>query len=745
MARIGKLRENYRGEWATSIAYKIDDIVKYRNGFFRCKTDHTSSTDPVTDIGNTGAGIIGRTSASDNWSPHSMVFDASRGSASHIKETGFDAPWQNQSFWNHSTTYYHGDIVLWRDTDTFVKTYRAQVATVSAGTAPSNTASWQMVADSGVGGNLNHCHTKYDNPFGAGQGYLNSEAWNDLAAGTYYDAQKYGLNGNSYWYSGANAMWINPEKGVTALSIDSKPSNGPTVAPFRYNEANIGGSPWEVPLVLNHWMETDRTGDTPTPVQLVQTYSHVAILLSDGTLMMSGYGGHGQLGQGENVTVADGTWVMPGYSNVNRTGETTVFRSSAGVAKNIIKVHCGGPMSTNASTCVAALEKVDANTNKLWTWGYNGYGQLGHGDATNRNVPTEVTWDAAANGKIVDVWTAGGQYGKMFVMTDTGKMFGCGYNGGNQLGTVATGNQNTLSLIKDWSGEGGVRRFVFSYYQYGMSAVVTKNNKLFTWGDNVRGQLGHEDTTDRITPTQVSTHTDVQNVWVGGYNTDNTMFFTRGNSNIDNTLYGVGENAHYQLADGSATDSGATAPEVVRDSFDNALTNIFNGTWSGGGGNTQQWIWQKYHATISGNASDTNRMGCLGAGNDSDNTMAVYESSWYLGPKNDNKGFSGYSATNTVAYNHPNPENTGQTLANEDYRYHQNFRYTNSQNPKRIGVSSHGLITIHHWLTWDLDTGRVYYNGGSNQINYANGPTGTGIADLTTGALEVINADPAFT
>ena len=53
MARIGKLRENYRGEWATSIAYKIDDIVKYRNGFFRCKTDHTSSTDPVTDIGNT--------------------------------------------------------------------------------------------------------------------------------------------------------------------------------------------------------------------------------------------------------------------------------------------------------------------------------------------------------------------------------------------------------------------------------------------------------------------------------------------------------------------------------------------------------------------------------------------------------------------------------------------------------------------------------------------------------------------
>ena len=30
-------------------------------------------------------------------------------------------------------------------------------------------------------------------------------------------------------------------------------------------------------------------------------------------------------------------------------------------------------------------------TGKLYSWGYNGYGVLGHGNTTNLSVPTEIT------------------------------------------------------------------------------------------------------------------------------------------------------------------------------------------------------------------------------------------------------------------------------------------------------------------------------------------------------------------
>ena len=86
---------------------------------------------------------------------------------------------------------------------------------------------------------------------------------------------------------------------------------------------------------------------------------------------------------------------------------------------------------------------IMSTSGNLYAWGYNGYGQLGLDDTTNRDVPTKVG---------TDTWVA-----------------------------VAGG-----------------------YYH---SVGINSDGELYAWGRNNYGQLGLDDTTNRYVPTKVGTDT----------------------------------------------------------------------------------------------------------------------------------------------------------------------------------------------------------------------------------------------
>ena len=46
--RLGRLKFNWKGNWAVSTAYVIDDIVKYGAYTYVCTTNHTSTTNENT-------------------------------------------------------------------------------------------------------------------------------------------------------------------------------------------------------------------------------------------------------------------------------------------------------------------------------------------------------------------------------------------------------------------------------------------------------------------------------------------------------------------------------------------------------------------------------------------------------------------------------------------------------------------------------------------------------------------------
>jgi hypothetical protein len=89
----------------------------------------------------------------------------------------------------------------------------------------------------------------------------------------------------------------------------------------------------------------------------------------------------------------------------------------------------------------------------LWSWGYNGYGQLGDGTTTSRNVPTLIdtgTWVDATRGEIRKIqMCGGGSYSSTAILTSTGQIWVTGYNaqGWHAMDNTTTINSFTRCLF----------------------------------------------------------------------------------------------------------------------------------------------------------------------------------------------------------------------------------------------------------------------------------------------------------
>jgi len=133
------------------------------------------------------------------------------------------------------------------------------------------------------------------------------------------------------------------------------------------------------------------------------------------------------------------------------------------------------------------------NTDEVWMWGNNEYGQLGQNDTTNYSSPVQV---AGAWSKL-----SGGSSDTLAIKTD-GTLWGWGRNNHGSLGL---GNKTSYSTpqqvgsLTDWS-EVVVR-------QEGAVALKT-DGTIWTWGEAGQGELGNGTVTDTSSPAQVGSDTD---------------------------------------------------------------------------------------------------------------------------------------------------------------------------------------------------------------------------------------------
>jgi alpha-tubulin suppressor-like RCC1 family protein len=231
-----------------------------------------------------------------------------------------------------------------------------------------------------------------------------------------------------------------------------------------------------------------------------------------GTLWAWGYNGVGQLGQGNTTVRSSPVQVGTGtdWSNISASGQN--------VGQFVLALKTGGT---------------------LWSWGGNGYGQLGLGDTTNRSSPVQV-----GTGTDWAFISAGGNsYNALssFAIKTNGTLWAWGSNYAGVLGLGDTTNRSSpvqVGTDTNWSkvSNGG--------FTTGSTLAIKTNGTLWAWGRNNYGQLGLGDTTVRSSPVQVGTDTDWTQVVSSTFatlavKTNGTLWSWGSNGNANS--YGLGE------------------------------------------------------------------------------------------------------------------------------------------------------------------------------------------------------------
>jgi alpha-tubulin suppressor-like RCC1 family protein len=249
-------------------------------------------------------------------------------------------------------------------------------------------------------------------------------------------------------------------------------------------------------------------------------YIHAAAIKTDGTLWCWGNNQFGTLGDNTNlnrnspvqtVTFAtnwkqvsaglfytaaiktDGTLWSWGFNfNGNLGDNTTTYRSSpvqtVAFGTNWVQVACGQYVT-------AAIK----NDGTLWTWGSNGYGQLGDNTTTQRSSPVQTVafgtnWKSVAATSITQTSNI-----TLAAIKKDGTLWTWGRNNNGQLGDNTTTNRSspvqTITFASNWKQVS---------CGYGYMGAIKNDGTLWSWGLGTSGQLGNNAATSRSSPIQTS-------------------------------------------------------------------------------------------------------------------------------------------------------------------------------------------------------------------------------------------------
>ena len=271
--------------------------------------------------------------------------------------------------------------------------------------------------------------------------------------------------------------------------------------------------------------------DVTFPQIETQNYSTVT-LKSNGEIWSYGYNGYGQLGTGDTTYK-----VLPTYTGIN----------------NITQISLGG-------THTLALD----TEGHVWSWGYNGYGELGNGTTTSSTEKVQVKSPDGEGVLENIVAISAGNYHSIALDKD-GNVYTWGYNGYGQLGLGNT--TNTVLPVKVDDLEGIIKIEAGNYTSY----VIDNNNHLWSTGYNYYGELGNGSTSNRSKFTQIQTLENVSDV--SASETNSTIVLLS-----DGTVWGFGNNTNNQLITvGGATPQQLKGPDgMLKD-----ITSISVGYYTG--------------------------------------------------------------------------------------------------------------------------------------------------------------------
>jgi alpha-tubulin suppressor-like RCC1 family protein len=210
--------------------------------------------------------------------------------------------------------------------------------------------------------------------------------------------------------------------------------------------------------------------------RISSSYYDTIIIKNDGTLWGWGYNGEDQLGLGDS---AESLYLTPTEIN---TGTNWIG------------------ISASAYTTIALK-----NDGTLWGWGSNTNNNFGLGEAFYGRYTTPIQLGTDTDWVFVSY-----PHSHVIALKNDGTLWGWQDNQQGQLGLGYIGEHNTskhqIGTDTDWQ----------IALAGGSHTVALKNDgTLWGWGDNTYGQLGDDNTSNHLVPTQIGTDTNWSMIYVG--------------------------------------------------------------------------------------------------------------------------------------------------------------------------------------------------------------------------------------
>jgi len=295
-------------------------------------------------------------------------------------------------------------------------------------------------------------------------------------------------------------------------------------------------------------------GKQPRCIQIDGSYDHNLYLFDNGEVHHGGYASNGNSGAGSTsvytgmplrVQNLEGVKIKKVAIGISGTGDSTHHCMALDEDGRVwtwgynAYGQCGTGHSNNVYAAyqipkeyfnnqrvidiaitgnATASSYVRTESNEIWSWGYNAVGQLGLGDTTNRWRPNKVTaFDPAANSGILKWQVCGdASSASLYILDGAGYMWHAGYNGYGQGISADTANHPTLTRSTQSPTAGTTTNFWACHSNgYTMVWMRTSNGNTYFCGYNASGyyHAGTGDNVSKSVPTLVVNVTNLKQVW----------------------------------------------------------------------------------------------------------------------------------------------------------------------------------------------------------------------------------------
>ena len=293
---------------------------------------------------------------------------------------------------------------------------------------------------------------------------------------------------------------------------------------------------------------------------------HTIALRSDGSVWAWGYNNNGQNGDGtttqsntaeqvisSGITAvaagayhslalkSNGTVLAWGLNSSGQCGDNTTTQRTSPV--QVLKSNgSGGTTNLNNIVAIAAGQYHNLaldSSGQLWAWGLNSNGQLGDGGTTQQNLAEPLTLPTFPAGvKVAAVFTGGYH---SFLLTTVNTVYAWGLNTYGELGDGTQTQRNSPVLIS-FSGIGS-NTIVDLTAESVHSMALASDGTVWVWGSNTNGELGDGTTTQRNSPTHLTSLSGIVALQTGS---SHSLAIKS-----DGSLWGWGTNSVGELGDGT--------------------------------------------------------------------------------------------------------------------------------------------------------------------------------------------------